>query len=287
MAMADTRSVDIPTDTPVYKCWADDGDWTVDQNWTWHFAYEWLVNVTEPFGLTLTLLNKDPQTILHDSFAVSDKSVWDFGLNKYESVNLAESLTPALSFVRDFYEILDIQPVEGNTMELPFAEKMAFYDALVRGAQGVVSDICFETGTWTMDLMEEAMHKGKHVGYENFKPFIYGDYTYDKALFRTVLVAESKDRAVLEQFQITVDVPDLTDRGAAEVIDKNYDLQVDFNKNFHVAPEVSVTMRAGTSGEPIAPNITEITEEYFKVHLINAITGEKTVGRFVWTAAGY
>lgn len=289
--MAKNRSVDIPNNSPTYKSWqsSNGANWTVERNWTWHEVYEWILNVGEIFSINRTSLKKDPESCLFDSFAVTDsgKKVYEVSLAKAESVAFAESYTPALSFIRAFDETIKVVPKVGKTPELPFTDTITFFDTLVRPAQGVLSDILFEPGTWTVESMQNAMLKGKHVGYENFKPFIYGDYTYDKALFRVALDATSEDRAVLEQFQIAVDVPDMVDRGSAEITDKNYDEVIEFNKNFHIAPEVTVTMRSGASGEPLIPEITETTEDHFKVHLINALTGERAVGRFIWSAVGY
>ena len=289
--MARNRSVDIPNNSPTYKSWqtSNGANWTVERNWTWHEVYEWILNVGETFSISRTKLQKDPSAELSDSFVVSDNSkiIYEYSLAHSETMVFQSALTPALSFIRAFDETIQVTPVCTKNPILPFNETLKFYDTLVRSAQGVLSDILFETGFWTTESMQQAMMKGKHVGYENFKPFIYGDYTYDKALFRVALDATSDDRAVLEQFQIAVDVPDMVDRGSGEITDKNYDETIEFNKSFHVAPEVTVTIRSGTSGVPLVPEITETTETHFKVRLINALTGERSLGRFIWSAAGY
>lgn len=288
--MAKNRSVDIPNTTPTYKTWesSNGANWTVERNWTWHEVYEWVLNVGEIFSVKPSY-KKDPTKELSDAFVVtdSDKKVYEILLHKPEHLAFTEELKPSLSFLRWFDESITLIETPSKHPELPFNDSFAMFDTLARSAQGVLSDILFESGSWTVESMQEAMLRGKHVGYENFKPFVYGDYTYDKALFRVALDATSEDRAVLEQFQITVDVPDMVDRGSAEISDKNYDETIEFNKNFHVAPEVTVTIRAGVSGTPLTPEITETTEDHFKVHLINTLTGERSLGRFTWTAVGY
>lgn len=288
--MANNRSIDIPNNTPTYKSWqsSDGANWTIERNWTWHNPYEWILNVGEVFSCKEQSIVTDVDLSLQDAFVVADKRpVFEYSSALSDRLKIVDKVQFAASFICNVAENVRIACHHANTVELPFNSSFGMFDALTRSAQGVVSDLLFENGEWTMDSLRNAMLKGKHVGYDNFRPFIYGDYTYDSALFRTVLEATSEDRAVLEQFQITVDVPDMVDRGSAEVEDKNFDLQVEFNKNFHIAPEVTITMRAGTSAEPVVPEVVETTETYFKVHLINAITGEKTTGRFIWSAVGY
>lgn len=224
---------------------------------------------------------------LVDKFSLKDAYKHAFGLYQYRTLKIAEELSRAIGFQRRYTEALSFTENCKHLYGLEKAEQITFYDTLVRNAQGVLSDIFFEQGEWNIDELQKYMLKGKHVGYEHFKPFIYGDYTYEKALFRTALDAAGADRALLEQFQIAVDVPDITDRGSAEVTDKNFNLDVKFNKKFHIAPEVTVTMRSGTSDKPVVATIVSIDETHFELFLQNALTGERTTGRFIWTAVGY
>lgn len=286
--MADVRNVSVPTPQFNYKDWTVDVNWTYDDEWTAHHAYVWDVKVNEPITIRENYF-KEASCKLKDSFSLTDseKIVYSFDLNKQTKIKISESLLPQLTFIRKYSESLKVKSVNGNTVELPFNTKFSIYDSLGRSGQGVVSDIIFEQGEWTMDSVTDMMLKGKPAGYTNFMPFIYGDYTYKDAIFRTIMESDGGSKAVIEQYKITVDVPDVTDRGSAEVIDKNYDLRVKFNKTFLTAPEVVVTMRSGASGAPIAPYVVAIDEKGFDVHLLNAITGQKTTGKFIWTATGY
>lgn len=224
---------------------------------------------------------------LADTFSLKDSYKHEFGLHQYRTLKIAEELNRAIGFQRRYAETLSFAENCSHLYGLEKAEQITLYDTLVRNAQGVLSDIFFEQGEWDIDELQKYMLKGKHVGYEHFRPFIYGDYTYEKALFRTALDAAGADRALLEQFQIAVDVPDITDRGSAEATDKNFDLDVKFNKKFHIAPEVTVTMRSGMSDKPVVATIVGIDETHFELFLQNALTGERTTGRFIWTAVGY
>lgn len=287
--MAD--NVEIPNNSPEFHSWASvDGScsWVVEQNWTYHKAYDWILNVAESILIDEARIKKDPCKVCFESFGVADsKFVCSYDLNKYEKLNVVDKVSFSTSFIKKFAESIAFTESPCNWPSLPFNEAFSIFDTLIRPANGIVSDMIFESGNWDIDSMQSAMLKGKHAGYECFKPFIYGDYTYDKALFRTVLEASNADRAIIEQFKIEVDVPDLNDRGSEEVTDAHAGRKVYFNKGYHIAPEVTITMRTGVSGVPVVPVIEEITEEYFTMYLMNSVTGERETGTFIWNAIGY
>lgn len=278
--------VNIPNTSPTYKHWNIGDNWTVDRNWTWHETYHWELQVNEIMEVS-DRVKKDPSLAKREAFKMVDRRKSDYSATKRETLNLKDKIGFASRFNLKLSEAWKTTDKHANMPMLPFSEAFSAFDALLRPAQGVISDMLFEEGTWDLDKIKTYMFKGKHVGYENFKPFIAGDYTYDKALFRTTIDVTSADRGLIEQWQLVVDVPDITDRGSAEVVDANFVLKVDFNRTFHIAPEVVCTVRSGSSSVPITVNITEITEKNFKVQLVNAVTGKPTTGRFIWSATGY
>ncbi len=281
--------VNIPNTTPTYKHWNIGDNWTVDRNWTWHETYVWTLEVNETLKFSESYTKKEFDVKKSETFKVVDKRpAFVYSAAKSEAFKAIDAIGFKTTFNLKLSEAWKISSKYGNTVTLPFADSFSMYDTLLRPAQGVMSDLMFEDASeWTLNSMATYMFKGKHAGYENFKPFIAGDYTYDKALFRTAIEAASQDRGLIEQWQITVDVPDINDRGSAEVVDANYELKVLFNQTFHIAPEVVCTIRSGASAAPITINITEITETYFKVQLVNSLTGKATTGRFIWSAQGY
>lgn len=274
-------------DSPWYENWYRTENWTIDRNWLWGDAWVWNLEVNERTAFAERCI-KDLSQSLKDAFKLVDQRPrFEATKAHYDTVKVVDVMDRSLSFIKKFSESVHFAEGNDKHIEPAYFEKVNFYDTMIRGARGVISDILFESGTWTIEEMEKYLLKGKHVGYEHFKPFIYGDYTYQNALFRVALDATGVDRAMLEQFQISVDVPDMVDRGSAEIVDKNFDLTVEFNKAFHVAPEVTATMRSGSSAEPVVANIVNITETSFTLYLLNALTGEKTTGTFIWTAVGY
>lgn len=274
-------------DSPWYENWYRTENWTIDRNWLWGDAWVWDLEVNERTAFAERCI-KDLSQSLKDAFKLVDQRPrFEATKAHYDTVKVVDVMDRSLSFIKKFSESVHFAEGNDKHIEPAYFEKVNFYDTMIRGARGVISDILFESGTWSIEEMEKYLLKGKHVGYEHFKPFIYGDYTYQNALFRVALDATGVDRAMLEQFQISVDVPDMVDRGSAEIVDKNFDLTVEFNKAFHVAPEVTATMRSGSSAEPVVANIVNITETSFTLYLLNALTGEKTTGTFIWTAVGY
>lgn len=278
---------DAEADSPLYVTWESRDNWTINQNWLWHETWAWDLDIQETLNV-VEKCKKDVSPNFKQTLNVVDRRPdFDFTLNQIQSLGVSDNIDRSLQFYRRFEETVDILEKPSKQYDAAYSDSFVLYDTLVRGAQGVISDLLFEEGGWDLETMQTYMLKGKHVGYENFKPFVAGDYTYEKALFRSVFNATGADRAMLEQFQVTVDVPDLVDRGSAEVTDKNFDLTIEFNKAFHIAPEVTISMRSGVSGKPVIPEVVNVTEENFTMHLIDAFTGERTEGVFIWTAVGY
>lgn len=274
-------------DSPWYRDWREPANWTVDQNWLWGDAWIWSLNVNEKVKFAEKSVREITKSI-DEELAIADaRPRFEYSYVHYQNLGITDSVKNTLTFIRKFSETVRFVESVKKDVTKPVKEKFSIFDTMMRPAQGVISDLLFEEGSWTLDELDKYIRKGKHVGYEHFKPFINGDYNYEKALFRSVFDALSSDRAMLEQFKVTIDVPDLIDRGAAEISDKNADLKIQFTKNFHVAPEVTITMRSGSSLAPVVPEVVSVTEEQFTMRLLNALTGERTTGSFIWTAVGY
>ena len=281
----------IPVLPTVYVNWTVDGEsWSSvpeDQFWIWGAPVNWVLNITEPFSVKDKHSN-EPAKEFSEKFSVKhSKYVNDINSVHNESLTVADAMAEASSFLRTFAETIKVKDAVSKDVEKPLEESLYVGDSFVYPVSGVLSDFCFQTGTWTLEEIRKYMVNGKHVGYETFKNFIDGDYTYDKALFKTSIHALTSDRGVINDYHITVDVPDIVDRGSATVSDQNTGITIPFNRTFHIAPEVTCTMKTGTSSVAIVPHITSVTETQFTVYLVLASTGEKTKGTFVWNAIGY
>lgn len=271
-----------------YANWTVGHNWCVDANWRWKGIYDWTLNVTESM-LLLGGIIRDFDTVLFEKFSITDndKTINSYQLNNSTSLSFSDSLHYYTSYIRKYSESIGVSDSLENKYYLYEKDSFGVDDAINRAIKCVLSDIIFENGSWNIDSFNDAMYKGKHAGYDTFRPFVTGDYSYEKALFRVAMDTTGTDIAVVEQFIIDVDVPDITDRGSASVIDKNFNLIVKFNRTFHIAPEVTITMRSGSSATPIVPVVDSVTEKQFEMHLMNAITGENVDGSFIWSAVGY
>jgi len=77
----------------------------------------------------------------------------------------------------------------------------------------VISDMIVGTTEITEQDFAAIVEAGHPPGYTDFRDFIQGDYTYRRALFRAVLNSRNSDRGFIDALRVTVDVPDIFDRG--------------------------------------------------------------------------
>lgn len=222
-----------------------------------------------------------------EGFQVNERLIYGREIHFDERFRFKERHSDDVGYSREFSEALAFADTLKRIVDKKVSETLTTYDSLLRPANGVISDLIFEEGDWTEEEVNRYLFKGKHAGYTFFRPFVFGEYRYEKALFRTSLDATDSDGLYIENFNYTVDVPDIVDRGSVEVTDPNYDTVVKFNKKFHVAPEVTVTMRAGVGGQTTIPNIVSISKTEFSLNLRKAVDDSRTTGRFIWTAVGY
>jgi hypothetical protein len=115
-----------------------------------------------------------------------------------------------------------------------------------------------------MDILES----GHPPGYTNFRDFIQGDYTYQRALFRAILTSSNADRGYIDVLRVTVDVPDVFDRGTAQVSNAANGMTVYFSRQFRVAPEVTLTFKGGTTlfQESWAQFPPPASQQFLKTH---------------------
>src|SRR3569832_2078114 len=92
-------------------------------------------------------------------------------------------------------------------------------------------------------------------------------------------------RASLTGMSLQVDVPDVFDRGSAAITDAVAGITVSYNRQFHIPPEVTLTLKGGTV---IAiPKLTNVTAIDFTVVLVDPATNNQVTGSFTWSAHGY
>jgi hypothetical protein len=140
----------------------------------------------------------------------------------------------------------------------------------------------------TKAMFDLIVDSGRVVGYEAFRDFIPGDYRYTKAAFRAILESSNSDRARLNQFKVTVDVPDIFDRGSATISSgqASAGVYVAFGRSFNAPPEITLTLKGGTV--VAVPKIVGTpTNAGFTVMLVDPATGLGVAGALTWSAHGY
>ncbi|MCS6767048.1 MAG: H-type lectin domain-containing protein [Candidatus Protistobacter heckmanni] len=126
---------------------------------------------------------------------------------------------------------------------------------------------------------------GPPPGFPDFRDFIPGDYTYARALFRAILSSRNSDRGYIDALRVTVDVPDIFDRGTAQITDAAAGVAIRFDRTFRVPPEVTMTHKGGTA-LAIARLLGSTTTTGFTAVLEDA-SGARVTGSFTWIAQGY
>lgn len=119
--------------------------------------------------------------------------------------------------------------------------------------------------------------------FKNWQDFITGQYYGKKFKFRAVLASNSnKVVAKMEEFKIHVDVPDVLETGTAIEIPST-GKTISFSKNFHVVPNVQVTILNKNQGDD--ETVSNITKNSFDIVIHNNGTAvEKTIN---FVAQGY
>lgn len=97
--------------------------------------------------------------------------------------------------------------------------------------------------------------------------------------------SRNSDRGFIDALRVTVDVPDIFDRGTAQITDAAVGVAITFTRAFRVPPEVTMTHKGGTV-VAIARLVGSITTVGFTAVLENT-SGTRVAGSFTWIAQGY
>ena len=168
---------------------------------------------------------------------------------------------------------------------LKISEALYLAEQYRRRANGVISDMIVGTTEITEQDFAAIVEAGHPPGYTDFRDFIQGDYTYRRALFRAILNSRNSDRGFIDALRVTVDVPDIFDRGTVQIADAAAGASISFSRSFRVAPEVTMTHKGGTA-VAIPRLLGAATTTGFTAVLENS-SGTRVTGSFTWIAQGY
>ncbi len=220
-----------------------------------------------------------------ENFRLSDALVKSQVKQISEAFSLAEALGRTVAYRRAINEGFAIGEAIRRAQTLKLSEAFSLAEQYRRRANGVISDMIVANTEITEQDFMDILESGHPPGYTNFRDFIQGDYTYQRALFRAILTSSNADRGYIDGLRVTVDVPDVFDRGTAQVVTASSGVAVVFVRTFRVSPEVTLTFKGGTT-VAIPRILGSVTTAGFTAVLENT-SGARVTGAISWIAQGY
>ena len=228
---------------------------------------------------------------IDESISFAEEGSMDYDMQKEESFSVSDAdvIGSTVAYNRTFSESLTVTDAHSVVFKIYISESLSIREAWWRAADMVVSDITLMSPDSIDDkAFENLVAYGSKPGYTPWRNFIPGDYEYQNAMFRVLMTSKNEDRGLIRNLQVTVDVPDLLDRGTAYVTVASYGAAVTFSRHFHIVPEVTTSARGGTTTNPIVVEFDDVpTKTGFRARLRDTVTGAYTTGSFSWAATGY
>ncbi len=243
----------------------------------------YIIRISESLNLAESVAKQSVKPLL-ESFGTTDSAARKLIKRLSEAMAIAEAFGRTVAYRRALNEGLSIAEAMKRSFRLTLREALALAEQYRRRANGVISDMIISTLAITEDDFKNIVENGHPPGYTNFRDFIQGDYTYQRALFRAILKSSNADRGYIDALRLTVDVPDIFDRGVADVTNAAAGVTVQFSRTFRFTPQVTITHKGGTTtaiprllGTPSTTGFTAVLEDQ---------TGARVTGSFSWMAQG-
>jgi len=253
----------------------------VSDSTVWSYR-QWL---DEPLSIG-SFAGKLSSKSLSESLSITESCDNHFGMNVEVSLTFAESILNSVGYIRQFDESLTIAELASNRFGQNISQQFSIIDAWRRAADMVISDMIVGNGDMFIEDFDEFIRYGGAPGYTKWRDFVPGDYEYQEALVRVVLESKNSDRGMLTGLQMSVDVPDLIDRGSATITNASTGITVNFAKTFHIVPEITLATKGGVDGTTLTPNLVSATKTGFVAKMKDQ-TGAFATGSFTWAAHGY
>jgi hypothetical protein len=168
------------------------------------------------------------------------------------------------------------------SLVLNLSESLSVGDQVRHNAKAIISDIYVGTSDISSAQFETIFATGQPVGYDPFSTFIDGNYSYKNAVYKVVIKdAGTASEARIKSMAVSVDVPDVFDAGSINV--PLAGVTVLFAKSFYIPPEITITLKGGTT---FAKPRISITKNSFFVELFDGLNNP-TSGLVSWAAHGY
>ena len=198
-----------------------------------------------------------------------------------EAWDSADGATSQNVFERVFAEVWHMAEQASKDQVSVHSEAWQTVDGYLRNANAVISDLAFAAGDLTVS--EFLGMVSTPAGYAPFSTFVPGSFEYQKALIAIVLSGPlTSGRPNINQWQLTVDVPNQTDGGTA-VLAAGNSIFVPFNVRFYNSPNVVCQLWGGSKGNIV---VNDITNKGFYVQVDNA-QGSPIAADIIWSTIGY
>lgn len=227
-----------------------------------------------------------------EQFGINDWLTKCIDAFKNEDVLLLDGLHKYFDVRRLLEEQVQLEEVAGKSIVLTPQEAFSLYDAIIRGCDGVLSNIAINTDSMTLEEFEKLLNAPPN--YSNFIEFKVGEYEYQDALVRISLKSDVKQvQPSVANVVMHIDIPDTDDKGEVEITDTSAPTKVYFNKFYYTPPSVNVTLKGGNTADGVLiPNVLSTDQQddngrYFEVELRNEAWSERKTGKIYWVSKGY
>lgn len=221
---------------------------------------------------------------LTDAFIASDLASLELIKRVAEAVAMGDAFGRTVAYRKDLFEGMAVNDAIKRSLRLSPHEALKLTEQYRRHANGVISDMIISSSEITEEDFLNIVDNGHPPGYTNFRDFIQGDYTYQRALFRAILKSSNADRGYIDVLRLTVDVPDIFDRGVAEVTNATAGVSVQFSRTFRFTPQVTITHKGGTT--TAIPRLLGTPSTTGFIAVLEDKTGARVTGSFSWLAQG-
>lgn len=214
-----------------------------------------------------------PLLHIYNSLSVQDRHSITQSLALKEVLVIGQYNIDTKTLSKLFDEAITVLDTHCNSLSKIGQEQLNVLIERIRNSNSVIGDIVISTN----DIADDVP-----AGYEEWQPFVSGDYTYKDALIKCVLSTTTLDyNALLTNYTVYVDLPDLQDHDVTSIpAEKTF---VPFSLDFYQVPDVTITMTGST--QVVIPHIVEVTLEGFYVELRN-MDNELVAGKISWQALG-
>jgi len=230
-----------------------------------------IMNVVE--GLTfLEDLYQTTSLSKTEAFSIASEVVTSSMLQDFldEAVSFDELNERDTDFVRMFSEAVNFFELDDKMIDSLSHEDLEIIERFIRrGANAVIHDLYIREGLMTTEDLQK-FAKGPPVGYEDYRPFVPGDYTFQQALVSMKVKAPiTLGRAGIKGLTLNVDVPDVVDRGRVNV--PSGGTAVEFTKTYHSTDDIEYQAFPVGGTTPVARiDITDVTLTGFNIECFDA-----------------